>query len=129
MEFLGVRVGTTEAEAQDRLARLGTRRELESEADAGEGADAIERELWSLRGTAFGFVALGVRDGRVVSMQVFARPHALRYAEVGDVGAARRLGYYIYDWAIPAEGDAPALRVEGRGGDPDYAGSISVTSR
>ena len=129
VEVLGIRVGMREADAHRVLAPLGTRREIESEEAERGAADAMERELWTLRGGDLAYLALGVGEGgRVLALQAYARPgaRALRYRDVGDPGQAKRLGYYIYDWVIAAEGDAPGLRIEARGTDPEYLGSVSI---
>ena len=52
----------SEAEAWRRLERLGTRQEIESEESEGDGGEAVERELWTLRGSDYAFVVLGVES-------------------------------------------------------------------
>lgn len=126
-EFFGLRVGTSEAEAHRRLRALGTPSELESE--KGEpGGEGLERELWALRDPEFRYLLLGIEKGRVVALQVYARPgrHARRYHDIGDLASARKLGFYIYQWKVPGENGEPGLCVEARGSDPEYLGSCSV---
>ena len=129
VDVLGIRIGMTEAEAQRRLGPFGTRRELESEAAEAEGAEPMERELWTLRATDFGFVALGIgEDGRVGAIQAHVRPgrHAMRYREIGSLAEANKVGYNIFRWRVPGGGGAPGLWVEARGTDPEYLGSYSI---
>ncbi len=129
LEVLGIRIGMKEADAQRRLARLGTRRELENEETESAGGASMERELWTLRSTAFGFVQLGIgEDGRVVAIQAHARrgQRAMRYRDIGDPADAWKLGYYIFLWTTVAGPGTPALRVEARGTDPEYLGSYSI---
>jgi hypothetical protein len=125
---LGVRVGMNEAEAHLRLGVLGQKRELESEGSESPGGDSVERELWTLRGTPYRYVVVGIEDRRVVAVQAFARPdvRSVRYADVGELTHAKRLGFYIYDWRLPARDGAPNLRIEARGTDPEYLSSYSI---
>ena len=125
---LGVRIGMGEAQAHRRLATLGLKRELENEASEAEGRDPVEGELWTLKGSHLRYVVVGIESGRVVSLQAFARPghRSLRYADIGDLDQAKRLGFYIYEWTA-VEGDhAQAVRIEARGIDPEYVGSYSI---
>jgi len=64
----------------------------------------------------------------VVSLQAYVRPghHTLRYADIGDLQEAKRLGFYIYEWAVAGRNGAPAVRVEARGVDPEYLGSYLI---
>jgi len=129
VDVFGIRIGMTEAEARRRLAPLGTRREIENEAAEAAGAESMERELWTLRATDFGFVALGIgEDGRVEAIQAYVRParRPLRYREIGSLADARKLGYYIFRWVVPEGAGSPGLRVEARGTDPEFLGSYSI---
>ena len=126
-DVFGIHIGTLESEAHRRLARLGTRVEEKGEEEEGEAG--VERELWELKGSALRFVAMAVNaQHRVIALQAYARPgaHRVRYRDLGDLAAAKRLGYYIYEWAIPASGETPALRIEARGTDAEYLGSFSI---
>jgi hypothetical protein len=129
MDVLGIHIGMKEAEAQRRLAPLGTRRELENEAAETAGAETMERELWTMRATDFGFVALGIgEEGRVEAVQAYVRPgrRPLRYREIGSLADARKLGTYIFLWVVPERAELPGLRVEARGTDPEFLGSYSI---
>jgi len=128
-EVLGIRLGMSEALAQRRLALLGTRREIENEEAEAAGGESMEREMWTLRGSDLGIVTLGVAEGRVISIQAFARPgrRSIRYRDIGSLDQAQKLGFFIYLWTVPGSNDTPGLRVEARGVDPEYLGSYSIT--
>ena len=130
LEVLGIRIGMRETDAHRRLTPLGARGPVEpAESEVGEGG-AVERELWTMRGTDFGFVGLGI-DGerRVAAIQAFARPgrRSIRYRDIGSLGQAQKLGFFIYLWTVPGTNGTPGLRVEARGVDPEYLGSYSIT--
>jgi hypothetical protein len=125
---LGVRIGMGEAQAHFRLASLGFKREIENEESEAEGREAVEGELWTLKSSHFRYIVVGIESGRVVSLQAFARPghRTLRYADIGDMEQAKRLGFYIYEWTVAGRDGAPAVCIEARGVDPEFLGSYSI---
>ena len=125
VDVLGVRPGMSEVEAQRRLGSSGTRREIENEEAESAG---VERELWTLRGSHFRYVVLGVEGKRVVAVQAFARPECrtLRYRDLGDLDQAKKLGFYIYEWMKPGTEGEPGVRIQARGTDPEYLASYSI---
>jgi hypothetical protein len=128
-DVLGIRIGMPGTEAHRRLAPLGVRDQENEEIEEEGTGEVVGRELWTLTHTDFRYVLLGVdRQGRVASLQAFARPgvRKLRYRDLGDLAQARRLGFYIYEWRVPAAGGGRGLRVEARGTDPEYLGSYQV---
>ncbi len=128
-DVLGVRIGMPEAEAHQRLAGLGVRSDENEEVEHEGSGEALGRELWTLRGSNFRYVLLGVdREGRIASLQAFARPGArkVRYRDLGDLGQARKLGFYIYEWRVPGKGGGRGVRIEARGADPEYLGSYMI---
>jgi len=129
-QVLGIAPGTTEARAHRVLAGLGQRLKdadgTEEEAGAGLG-----RELWRLHDPRFAWVQLAVDERhRVRAIQAHVRPDGpgLRYAEIGDLTKARRLGYTILEWSVPGSAAHPGRRVTARGADSVFAATVTIAA-
>ena len=122
-ELAGLRLGMSEEEAHERLARLGTRN------PAGEaGGENEGQESWALKRGPWGYVALSIKDDRVAWVSVFARKEGprIRYRDLGTLAEARRTGAYFFTWRVPAAGRAAPYTVIARGTDSVYVASVSL---
>jgi len=131
-QILGIVPGMGEEQAHHVLARLGKRIELAGEDEAERASQTgLEREVWRLEDRRFAWlqVTLDARH-RVRALQASVRPQGpgLRYAEIGDPGQGRRLGYTIWEWQVAARQGRPALRVTARGADSVYAASVALAA-
>ncbi len=94
-KVLGIMPGMPEAEAARRLARIGQRAGVVEGDRREEDGQGYEHELWTVRDKRYASIRL-VLDGRyrVRALQARLRRDGpgLRYAEIGDLGQARRLG-------------------------------------
>jgi len=128
---LGIAPGTTEARAHRILSRLGERLEESEGAEEEEGGAGLGRELWRLRDPRYAWVQLAVDvRHRVKAIQAHLRADGpgLRYAEIGDLAAARRLGYTILEWRVPASAQHPGRRVTARGADSVFAATVAIAA-
>jgi hypothetical protein len=125
-DVLGIRIGMSGEEAEERLERLGGQknaRESEGEEERGE--------VWTIAHPRFAFVYLAVDDERrVAAVQAFAREHArrLRFCDVGDLRGAKQLGSYIFQWNVPGRGGRPGTIVTARSDDSVYVASVAIQS-
>lgn len=89
--ILGIRVGSSLADARTRLAALAVRQESEpeesEERERGEG----RTKAWMLKGTEYRSIALNANDAdRIVWITGFVRPgREIPFSKLGDLSAAR----------------------------------------
>jgi hypothetical protein len=127
---LGITPGMPEAQAHRLLEPLGDRQE---EVGGGEeeerGGAGLEREAWKLRDRRYAWIQLSV-DGshHVHAIQATLRPDGpgLRYADIGDPNQARKLGYTILTWDVPARAGRPGRRVTARGVGSVFTATVSI---
>ena len=127
-DVLGIYPGMPEEEAHERLERFGS----VANGAEGETGEYEGREIWSLKHPRFTYVVLSVdREKRVEYVQGFLhKDHKpLRYGDIGDMKKATQKGNYIYVWELPARGKRPAMQLQARGSDPQYAGSYFLLAR
>ncbi len=113
--ILGIRVGSSLADARTRLAALAVRQESEpeesEERERGEGRTLA----WTLKGTEYRSIALKANDAdRVLWITGFVRPgKEIRFSRLGDLSAARANdSIAIWNVATPEGG----YRLIARGG-------------
>lgn len=131
-QVLGLGLGMPEARVHRTLARIGSRAEEggEVESEGGEEGEGLERELWMLDDRRYGSVLVVFdEEKRLRAVQAYVKPggRGLRYRDLGDLRAARRLGYTIWQWDVPPGRNEPGRRVVARGVDSVYVGSVSIT--
>lgn len=131
-EVMGLAPGMSEERAHRVLARAGARLEVSGEAGEGEDTESgLEREVWRLRSGRYAWIQLAIDRGhRVRALQAHVRPGGpgLRYADIGDPAQARRQGYTILVWEVPARDGRAGLRVIARGADPVLAASVALAA-
>ncbi len=118
--LLGIELGMSDLQVRRKLAKLG---------EPSQGAETA-KQTWKLRHPRYGYVVVRYdRDWKVRWATAFARPEGrrLRYSEVGPLGEARRVGYYIYVWDVPPA-SRPGYRIMARGSDSLYASSVALSA-
>ncbi len=122
-ELAGLRLGMSEEQARETLARHG--KPLRGK---GEESERGEQESWSLDRGPWAFVAFGIDGERLRWITAFARragPH-IRYRDIGSLADSKRSGFYFFTWKVPAaRGRSPYL-VIARGTDSTYVTSVSL---
>jgi hypothetical protein len=120
-DLLGLTLGMSDLEVRRRLERLGKMSETELE---GEGRE----QIWNLRDRRY--QTLSLRLSPKLELQwctAYARPHRLRYTDVGDTTLARKVGRFIWVWKMAANTGGAAYQITARGADPVYASSVALS--
>jgi hypothetical protein len=119
-DLLGIRLGMSEEEVHRQLKKIGTL------TDEREERSEEATEIWKLRDRRYGSMAVAfTSEHRVLWATVFVRRtgKGLRFADVGDVAAARRAGNYVYIWSITSP---TPTAVAARGIDSLRVSSLSI---
>jgi hypothetical protein len=113
--ILGIRIGSTLADASTRLDPLAIRREREAEEEEPEREEGRQK-AWMLKSTEYRSVALKVNDAdRVVWITGFVRPgKEIPFSRLGDLSTAR-VNDSIAIWNVRTPAGSYRLVARGRG--------------
>lgn len=120
-ELLGLTLGMPDHDVRARLERLGKPSATQPEAGG-------RKQIWQLRHRRY--ETANLRFNPAFELQwctLYARRGRLRYTDVGDTTAARKVGRFIWVWNVPASATRAAYQVTARGTDPVFASSVALS--
>jgi len=127
-DILGVSVGLSKADAQQRLEEIATF----------ESAGRKVGQFWKLKNDPhFSSVAVDYdKENRIRFITAFVEKttakEKIRFTEVGDLAKAKAEivePHYRYIWEVPAEGDNPAYIVNVYGDNPEFVDTYSLAKK
>ena len=114
--ILGIRIGSSLADAQARLDPVAVRQGQEPESEEKEGRGEGRKKAWALKSTEYRSVALKADDAdRVVWISGFVRPgREIPFSRLGDLSTARATDS-IAIWNVRTPEGGYRLVARGRG--------------
>lgn len=121
-ELVGLTLGMPDHRVRAALSRKGELTETQPEAGG-------RKQIWRLKDRRF--ETMNLRFDATYSLQwctAYARRGRVRYADLGDTTAARKVGRFIWVWNVPAAAGRAAYQVSARGTDPVFASSVALSA-
>jgi len=116
--ILGIRIGTSRAEAHAILDPLKMVDDRGEEEDVREAKKGGIKEAWSMRGTPFTTVALKTNEkGRVVWITGFVRPgQDIPFSRLGELSRATSANASVAIWNVETQAGVYRLVAKGQDG-------------